>query len=168
MIKIATDPDNRPKYVKLTKNVLIATVLITISLTLVEIPKSYFGSTVEVTDGKIASVTIDKIEDKDCKGREVVNIDGKRFVVTKSNATISSLSEKTLFMEILSENQIIKKEYTLYNCSILKNFSECQGTFKGYFADIKYYRDSDGLIFPATSTYSEYKERKDNNGGGFR
>ena len=53
MIKVGTDPDNKAKYLKLTKHILIATVLITLSLSLVEIPKYYFGSTVEITDGQV-------------------------------------------------------------------------------------------------------------------
>lgn len=45
------------------------------------------------------------------------------------------------------------------------------GFWKGYYADIVYYRDSDGFIFPATYTYPEYvahKEQFNNNqnGGG--
>lgn len=51
-------------------------------------------------------------------------------------------------------------KYKLENCSIIRSFSECQGTFKGFFADVKYYRDSDGLIFPANFTYAEYIEYK--------
>ena len=57
----------------------------------------------------------------------------------------------------------------LKHVDALRLFSECQGTFKGYFADIKYYRDEDGFIFPATYNYSQYESAKtgdDANGGG--
>ena len=175
MIKVGTDPDNKQKYIKLTKHVLIATVLITLSLSLVEVPKYYFGSTVEITDGqKTSEMTIGKIEDKDCQIREVVNIDGKWYVVTDIGATLTSISDKTNFLKSEKMPSGIETgvgKYKLENCSILRLFSECQGTFKGYFAEIKYYRDSDGTVFPATSTYSEYlaiKEQKDSftNTGG--
>ena len=168
MIKIGTDPDNKARYIKLAKNTIIASVLITLSLTLLEIPKSYFGSPIGVADEGTADITFEKIQDKDCQGREVVNIDGKSYVVTKSNAKITALGDNGVFMEVLSERQFTIENNTLENCSILKNFSECQGTFKGYFANTKYYRDSDGYIFPADLTYAEYKERKANGGGGFR
>ena len=46
------------------------------------------------------------------------------------------------------------------NVSFLRLFSESQGTFKGYFADIKYYRDSDGMIFSRDTTYPEYQRLK--------
>ena len=97
MIKMGTDPDNKAKYIKLTKHVLIATVLITLSLTLIEIPKYYFGSTVEITDGQVTDMTIGKIEDNDCQGRETVNIDGKRYVVTDTNEIISNIRRQTIY-----------------------------------------------------------------------
>lgn len=161
MIKIGTDPDNKAKYLKLTKHVMIATILITLSLTLVEIPKHYFGSTVEITDGHVSSMTFDRIEDKDCQSRETVNIDGKRYVITDTNIELFALTEDGMF---LRENNSGK--YKLEKCSILRSFSECQGTFKGFFADIKYYRDTDGIIFPVTATYSEYLAIK-GQGGSF-
>ena len=169
MIKIGTDPDNKAKYLKLTKHVLIATVLITLSLSLVEIPKYYFGSTVEITDGQVADMTIGKIEDKDCQGRETVNIDGKRYVVTDTNVKLSALSDDYPFIQVyktLGGVEMNMGKYKLENCCILRLFSECQGTFKGFFADIQYYRDSEGIIFPATSTYSQYQAIK-GNGGSF-
>lgn len=169
MIKVGTDPDNKAKYIKLTKHLLIATILITLSLTLVEIPKYYFGSVVEVTDGQITDMTIGKIEDKDCQGRETINIDGKRFVVTDTNVKLTAITEDSVFMQVFSTTSGVETnvgKYELKNCCILRAFSECQGTFKGYFADIKYYRDSEGTIFPATAKYSEYLKIK-GQGGSF-
>ena len=169
MIKVSTDPDNKTKYIKLTKHLLIATVLITLSLTLVEIPKYYFGSTVEVTDGQVSDMTIGKIEDKDCQDRETVNIDGKRYVVTDRNVKLTAISKDGVFMQVIPTTSGIETNignYGLENCCILRSFSECQGTFKGYFADIKYYRDSEGIIFPATATYTEYLTIK-GQGGNF-
>ena len=52
------------------------------------------------------------------------------------------------------------------NVSFLRLFSESQGTFKGYFADIKYYRDSDGMIFPRDTTYPQYQKLKASKGNG--
>lgn len=54
----------------------------------------------------------------------------------------------------------------LKNVDVLRLFSECQGTFKGYFAYIKYYRDQDGFIFPATYNYSQYESAKSSDQGG--
>ena len=169
MIKVGTDPDNKAKYLKLTKHILIATVLITLSLSLVEIPKYYFGSTVEITDGQVADMTIGKIEDKDCQGRETVNIDGKRYVVTDRNVKLSAISDDYPFLPVNKTAggvELDAGKYKLENCCILRLFSECQGTFKGFFSDMKYYRDSAGTIFPVTSTYSQYQAIK-GNGGSF-
>ena len=49
MIKIATEPEMKSKYLKLTKHLLIATILITVSLSLVEIPKHYYGNVVSLS-----------------------------------------------------------------------------------------------------------------------
>lgn len=168
MIKLGTDPDNKAKYIKLAKHVIIATILITLSLTLVELPKSYFGSTVEITDSQVATeMTIGKIDDKDCQGRETVNIDGKRYVVTDSNVNLNALSDDQPFTRVAqfaSGQEVSLGKYKIDNCSILRAFSECQGTFKGFFADIKYYRDSDGTIFPADAKYSDYQAIKERGG----
>lgn len=164
MIKMGIDPDNKAKYIKLTKHVIIATVLITISLTLIEIPKYYFGSSVEVTDGQVSDMTIGKIEDADCQGRETINIDGRRYVVTDINVKLSALKDNQAFIKVIqTSNELGERQ--LQNCSILRAFSECQGAFKGYFAEIKFFRDSDGMIFPVTTTYSEYIQMKSNGGG---
>lgn len=164
MIKMGIDPDNKAKYIKLTKHVIIATVLITSSLTLIEIPKYYFGSSVEVTDGQVSDMTIGKIEDADCQGRETINIDGRRYVVTDINVKLSALKDNQAFIKVIqTSNELGERQ--LQNCSILRAFSECQGAFKGYFAEIKFFRDSDGMIFPVTTTYSEYIQMKSNGGG---
>lgn len=164
MIKMGIDPDNKAKYIKLTKHVIIATVLITISLTLIEIPKYYFGSSVEVTDGQVSDMTIGKIEDADCQGRETINIDGRRYVVTDINVKLSALKDNQAFIKVIqTSNELGERQ--LQNCSILRAFSECQGAFKGYFAEIKFFRDSDGMIFPVTTTYSEYIQMKSSVGG---
>ena len=131
MIKMGIDPDNKAKYIKLTKHVIIATVLITISLTLIEIPKYYFGSSVEVTDGQVSDMTIGKIEDADCQGRETINIDGRRYVVTDINVKLSALKDNQAFIKVIqTSNELGERQ--LQNCSILRAFSECQGAFKGY------------------------------------
>ena len=164
MIKIAVDPDNKVKYIKLTKNTLIASILITTALTLLEIPKSYFGTQIGITDDVISEVTFSKIEDRDCKNREVVNIDGKRYVVTDTNKKIAALTDKEPLHEafgLYSTGKIVE------NVSYLRLFNECQGFWKGYYADVKFYRDSDGMIFPSDYTYKQYKERKENGGENF-
>ena len=165
MIKFGTDPDNKAKYIKLTKHLLIATVLITLSLSLVEIPRYYFGSTVEITDGYTSDLTIGKIEDKDCQGRETINIDGKWYVVTDTEKEIGAPSEDSV-LEDLSTIKIFDKTRVIKNVSFLRLFSECQGTFKGYFAEIAYYRDENGLIFPKNYTYLQYQVLKASQGNG--
>ena len=57
-------------------------------------------------------------------------------------------------------------EKVVENVSFLRLFSESQGTFKGYFADVIYYRDQDGLIFPRDYTYSQYQSLKASQGDG--
>ena len=163
MIKMTTDQDNKAKYIKLTKHLFIATILIFLSLSIIEIPKGYFGSSVEMTGGEIEEMTIGKIEDKDCQDREVVNIDGKRYVVTDTNVKLYAVNEESYFMQSFESTSGIETAFgnhILENCCILKLFSECQGTFKGFFANNKYFRDSDGFIFSVETTYEEYAKRK--------
>ena len=66
MIKIAIEPDNKAKYIKLAKHTIIASILITVSLSLIDIPKKYFGSQVKIVDEGKSEITFSKIEDKDC------------------------------------------------------------------------------------------------------
>ncbi len=162
MIKVGTDPDNKAKYLKLAKHVIIATILITLSLTLVEIPKYYFGSTVEITDGQLADMTIDKIEDKDCQGREVVTINGKRYVVTDTNKKIAALTDDEALHDAFGLYSTAK---VVENVSYLRPFGDCQDFWKGYYADIEYYRDADGFIFPSSYTYPQYVNYKKEGGG---
>lgn len=52
------------------------------------------------------------------------------------------------------------------NVSYLRLFNDCQGFWKGYYADIAYYRDSEGFIFPSSFTYEQYTGYKAQ-GGSF-
>ena len=162
MIKMGVDPDGKARYIKLAKNTVIASILITLSLTLLEIPKDYFGSPIGITDEEVGEVTFAKIEDKDCQNREVVNIYGKRYVVTDTSEKLGALSE-TSKLAVVTKLGIYTETYTVNNVSFLRPFSECQGFWKGYFADISYYRDSDGHIFSTEFSYQEYKASKGGN-----
>ncbi len=153
MIKMGIDPDGKARYIKLARNTIIASILITLSLTLLEIPKTYFGSQIGVADEGTSDITFSKIEDKDCQNREVVSINGKRYVVTDSNKKIAALTDNESLHEafgVYSTGKVVE------NVSYLRPFSDCQDFWKGYYAKIEYYRDSEGFIFPATYTYSEY------------
>lgn len=167
MIKIAIEPEMKAKYLKLTKHLLIATVLITVSLSLVEIPKYYYGSEISIVDNEQSATTIAELKDKDCQGRETINIDGKWYVVTDTEWKIEALTEEGILVkkyQTPSGMEIGVGKYEINNVDVLRLFSECQGTFKGCFADISYYRDSDGFIFPAIWTYAEYQNAKNDNG----
>ena len=167
MIKIAIEPEAKSKYLKLTKHLLMATIFITVSLSLVEIPKNYYGSSVSIVDNVQSETTIAELKDKDCQNRECVNIDGKWYVVTDTGWNIESLTNDGIFVKkykTLAGYEYTLGEYEIDNVSVLRLFSECQGTFKGYFADISYYRDSDGFIFPATWSYTEYENAKRDSG----
>lgn len=163
LIKMSTDPDNKGKYIKLIKNTIIASILITLSLTLLQIPKDFFGEAVGIADDTTGDVTFAKIEDKDCQGRETVNIDGKRYVVTDTGKKIAALTDTESLRDafgIYSSGKVVE------NVCYLRPFNDCQGFWKGYYADIEYYRDSDGFIFPSSFTYPEYISYK-GQGGGF-
>lgn len=166
MIKMATEPEMKSKYLKLTKHLLMATILITVSLSLVELPKHYYGSSITIVDNEKSETTIAELKDKDCQGRETINIDGKWYVVTDTGWNIEALTEDGIMIkkyQTLAGYEYSLGKYEIENVSVLRLFSECQGTFKGYFADISYYRDSDGFIFPATYTYAEYQSAKSDN-----
>lgn len=163
IIKMGIDPDNKPRYIKLAKHTVIASILIILSLSLLDIPNNYFGSPIGVADEGTSEVTFAKIEDKDCQNREIVNIDGKRYVVTDTNKKIAPVSDDGTLIEavgIYIGNEFVE------NVSYLRAFNECQGLFKGYYAEISYYRDEDGIIFPADCTYSKYQAIK-SQGGSF-
>ena len=169
MIKIAVEPEYKARYIKYTKHLLIATVLITVSLSLVEIPKHYYGSTIEIVDNIESKTTIAELKDKDCQGRETINVGGKWYVVTDTGWTLYNYYGQTNSLAMSHAYQLnIYSTVELKNVDVLRLFSECQGTFKGYFANIDYYRDQDGFIFPATYNYSQYENAKNDsqNGGG--
>ena len=67
MIKIAVEPEMKAKYLKLTKHLLVATIVITVSLNLVEIPKHYYGEKIAIVYEKKSNTTIEELKDKDCK-----------------------------------------------------------------------------------------------------
>lgn len=170
MIKTATDPEYKSKYLKLTKHLLMATILITVSVSLVEIPKYYYGSQVSIIDNKQSQTTIAELKDKDSQGRETINIDGKWYVVTDTGMKIGALTDNDSLDNVTTIG-FYDTGKVVENVSFLRLFSECQGTFKGYFADIVYYRDSNGFIFPRNCTYIQYQALKGNcgsmlNGGG--
>lgn len=171
MIKIATEPEMKSKYLKLTKHLLIATIFITVSLSLIEIPKHYYGSQVAIVDNEQSATTIEELKDKDCQGRETLNVDGKWYVVTDSGWTLYNYYGMVDSFSPMSKSYALNIYSTvaLENVDVLRLFSECQGTFKGYFANIEYYRDQDGFIFPATYNYSQYENAKtsgEHGGGG--
>lgn len=168
MIKIATEPEMKAKYLKLTKHLLMATILITVSLSLVEIPKYYYGSKIAIVDNEQSATTIEELKDKDCQGRETVNVDGKWYVVTDNNWTLYNYYGLKDSISPMSKSYALNIYSTvaLENVDVLRLFSESQGTFKGYFAEIEYYRDKDGFIFPATYNYSQYENAKTSSGFG--
>lgn len=123
MIKMAIEPDNKAKYIRLAKNTVIASVLITLSLTILEIPKTYFGGEIGIADEGTGDITFAKIEDKDCQNREVVNIDGKRYVVTDQNKKIAALTDSEALHDafgLYSEGKVVE------NVCYLRPFSDCQ------------------------------------------
>ena len=166
LIKMSTEPDEKGKYVKLIKHLLIATILITLGLSIVNIPKFYFGSTAEIVDNQRTELTIGDAVDKDCQNRETVNVDGKVYVVTDKSMKLEANKGDAKFTKVIHSSSTTvsdSEKYTIANCSVLKPFSECQGTFKGFFAAADYFRDEDGLIFPADYTYNQYVEYKELN-----
>ncbi len=161
---MSIEPDEKGRYIKLIKHLLIATILITLGMSIVNIPKFYFGSAVEIVDDQTSKLTIGDAVDKDCQNRETVNVEGKIYVVTDTSMKLSANDEEEKFTKIMHSSSTtveVGERYTIANCSVLKSFSECQGTFKGFFAEAKYYRDGDGLIFPADYTYRQYIEYKE-------
>lgn len=164
MIKIAVEPEMKGKYLKLIKHLLIATVFITISLSIVDIPKHYYGSKIAIVDNEQTTTTIEELKDKDCQGRETLNVDGKWYVVTDTNWTLYNYyGMADSFSPMSNAYKLnIYSTVALKNVDVLRLFSESQGTFKGYFANIEYYRDTDGFIFPATYNYSQYLDAKNN------
>ena len=164
MIKIAVEPEMKGKYLKLIKHLLIATVFITISLSIVDIPKHYYGSKIAIVDNEQTTTTIEELKDKDCQGRETLNVDGKWYVVTDTNWTLYNYYGMADSFSPMSNTYKLNIYSTvaLKNVDVLRLFSESQGTFKGYFANIEYYRDTDGFIFPSTYNYSQYLDAKNN------
>lgn len=126
MIKMGVDPDNKARYIKLAKNTVIASVLITLSLTLLQIPKDYFGNAIGVADEGTGDVTFAKIEDKDCQNRETINIDGKRYVVTDTNKKIAALTDSESLHEAFG---FIYKSKDIFNILCNWKCSDCSSIF---------------------------------------
>lgn len=161
MVKMVVEPENKLKYIKLSKHLLVASVFITLALSLVELPKNYYGSKIEIVDPKIAEPTIEKIRDDDCQGRECVYVENRWCVVTDRDVSIRFYGELTLCDKFGTYTNYENLPYEeLGNVDVLRRFSECQGFFKGYYADILYYRDSDDFIFPADYNYEQYTNAK--------
>jgi len=123
MIKIGVDPEGKAKYIKLAKNTVIASILITLSLTLLEIPKDFFGAPIGIADEGVSDITFAKIEDKDCQGREIVNIDGKRYVVTDTEKKIASLTDTEALREAFG---LYATDKVVENVCYLRAFNDCQ------------------------------------------
>jgi len=120
---MSTEPDNKARYIKLAKNTIIASVLITISLTILQIPKDFFGAPIGIADEGVSDITFAKIEDKDCQGREIVNIDGKRYVVTDTEKKIASLTDTEALREAFG---LYATDKVVENVCYLRAFNDCQ------------------------------------------
>lgn len=112
MIKIAIEPEAKSKYLKLTKHLLMATIFITVSLSLVEIPKNYYGSSVSIVDNVQSETTIAELKDKDCQNRECVNVDGRCFVKEVESGEWYLLNENIFNAEIKEHQEIVNVEIT--------------------------------------------------------
>lgn len=142
--------------------------LVVVTFSIIEIPQYYYGSDVSIVDGGIAEMTFADIVDKDCQGRETINIDGKWYVVTGTNEKLGALTGDSK-LSVVTNFGLYSSDKVVEGVSVLRKFSECQGFFKGYYAEKCYYRDSNGHIFPANTTYNEYIGIKDTpvpKGGG--
>ncbi len=160
MLKMATEPEYKEKYIKLTKHLLMATILITVSMSLIDLPKQYYGSKVEIVDDIKTETTIKELKDKDCQNRETINVNGRWYVVTDRGMKIAGLTDNdsldnVTYVGFYSTGKVVE------NVCFLRPFSDCQGVTKGLFADIRYYRDSDGLIFSRDCTYPQYQNLKE-------
>ncbi|MBR0491558.1 MAG: hypothetical protein IJJ82_05900 [Clostridia bacterium] len=156
---MAIEPDSKAKYIKLAKNTIIASVLITLALTFIEIPKDYFGGTVQIADEGLGDPTFAKIEDKDAQNREVVTINGRRYVVTDTGKTITST--QSIDGSLKQGVGLYGASKTIKNVSFLRPFGDCQDFWKGFYASIDYYRDSDGFVFPSSYSYDDYINAKE-------
>ena len=159
MIKITVEPEMKAKYLKLTKHLLVATILITVSLSIVEVPKHYYGDKIAIIDEKESTATIEELKDRDCQGRETINVDGKWYVVTDTGMKIAGISDNDSLDDVTTVG-FYDTGKVVENISFLRLFSECQGTFKGYFAEVHYYRDESGMIFSRDTTYPQYQQMK--------
>lgn len=146
VLKMVIDPENRQKYIKLNKNLIIATVLVTLALSLTQIPKGYFGDTVKITDDVLADMTFEKIVDKDVQGREVLEVNGQWYVVTDTDKSVIGMHGYTdmittvIVVNLQQDGKLDKTDIMGSGVDYLRLFSKCQGTFKGYFATIEYLR----------------------------
>lgn len=162
VIKIVIEPETRHKQIKVLRNVLIAFVLVILTFSIIEIPQYYYGTQISIVDSEFAEMTFADIKDKDVQGRETINIDGKWYVVTDTNQKLGALTGDSK-LSVVTNFGLYSSDKVVENVSVLRKFSECQGFFKGYYAEIYYYRNEEGLIFSANTTYDRYIEIKNSN-----
>ena len=153
VIKIVVEPDNKHRQIKIIKNILTAYVLVILTFSIIEIPKYYYGTNIGITDSEFAEMTFADIRDKDVQGRETININGKWYVITDTNEKLGALTGDSK-LSVVTNFGMYSTGCVVENVSVLRKFSESQGFFKGYYAEIHYFRDSNGYIFPKDTTSS--------------
>ena len=67
---------------------------------------------------------------------------------------------------IIAADKYLEAEQHGNECIFYCGEDEFEDFWKGYYADIEYYRDSDGYIFPSSFTYNQYTGYK-GMGGSF-
>lgn len=155
MIKIVIEPEEKHRQIKVLRNILTAFVLVILTFSIIEIPQYYYGTEVSIADSEFAEMTFADIKDKDIQGRETININGKWYVVTDTNEKLGALTGDSK-LSVVTDFGLYSVDKVVENVSVLRKFSECQGFFKGYYAEIWYFRDSSGFIFSNGTTYDEY------------
>lgn len=107
IIKMGIDPDGKTRYIKLAKHTVIASILITLSLTLLEIPKDYFGSPIGIADDKVGEVTFAKIakneSSRQLKEKEIEEASEIISRMIENNEVVSYL---TIYILVSAEEEI--------------------------------------------------------------
>jgi len=169
LLKGVMNTDEVPNHLKKIKNSLVALILVLTTATIINLIQDYFISSKNSSEFGIGTTThtfaqIDdntSLNDEDKQGREIVIIDGQKYVVTDRNVKKFYIwhDENMVYYSTNAPWGNVDIEFT-EGVDILKKFSKSQGITNGasLTTEVAYFRAS-------KSSYAILSGVTDNKGG---
>lgn len=123
---------------------LIFMVLVIVIFPIKDLVIIYFGDDVGVGEIEAVDPVFAKVTDKDCQDRETIRLDGKYYVVTDTDKYSSQIDSWNANYGTLLESYLFQSgqvsSMTGNKFDFIRPFDDCQGWFKGFYADVVYVR----------------------------